>query len=46
MEDKLIKETKYFFFEIKLPVKNASSFNRKIKSVNGILRVVKINQSF
>jgi hypothetical protein len=33
-------------FEIKLPTKKSSSFNRKLKSVNGIPQAVKINRSF
>lgn len=36
-----INGIKYFLFEIKMPIKNASSFNRKIKSMNGMLQSVK-----
>jgi hypothetical protein len=49
MEKTIIHEingTKYLLFEIRLPIKNAPSFNRKIKSVNGILQSVKSNHSF
>ncbi len=40
-----INGVKYFLFEIKMPIKNAASFNRKIKSVNGILQSVKTIES-
>lgn len=47
--EKLIYEingTKYLLFEVKLPIKNVSNFDRKIKSIKGILQSVKATENF
>jgi hypothetical protein len=47
--EKLIYEingNKYLLFEVQMPIKNASHFNRRIKSFNGILQSVKATESF